>query len=131
MSEAAPLGHKHTGCPGGWACHRMFKRLSKPWLYVLAVLLALTAGAVDMLIEYGSSLPILYLLPVLLVAWFSDGVSVALVSIFCTLTWFAANVLSERIYAHLSFSLWYFLVVLGFFLIAGYLLVYIRKHLSG
>ncbi len=43
---------------------------------------------------------ILYLLPVLLVVWFSDGVSIAIVSVFCTLTMFAANVMSEGIYAH-------------------------------
>lgn len=109
----------------------MFKKLSKPWLYIIAVLLALTAGAIDMLLEYGSDVPIFYLLPVLIVAWFSDRVSVALVSLFSTLTWYAANVMSERIYAHTFFSLWYFLAVLSFFLISGYLLVYIRRNISG
>lgn len=56
----------------------------------------------DMLLEYGSDVTILYLQPVQLVACFSDGVSIALMSVFCTLTWFAANVMSERIYAHTS-----------------------------
>jgi hypothetical protein len=62
-----------------------------------------------MRMEYGSDVTFFYLLPGLLVAWFPDGISVALMSIFCTLTWFAANVMSERIYACSSFSLWYFL----------------------
>lgn len=73
----------------------------------------------DMLLEYGSDVTILYLQPVQLVACFSDGVSIALMSVFCTLTWFAANVMSERIYAHTSFSLWYFAAVLGFFSRSG------------
>jgi hypothetical protein len=107
----------------------MSKRLSKPWIYSIAVILALAAGAVDMHIEYGSDLTILYLLPVLFVAWFLGGVSIAIVSIFCTLTWFAANVMSERLYADTLFSLWYFLAILGFFLMSGYLLAYIRRSL--
>jgi hypothetical protein len=110
----------------------MFKSPSqKPWLYITAVLLALLAGALDVFFEFASDVPILYLLPVILVAWFSGGISIALVSIFCALTWFTADVISERIHAHSAISLWYFAVVLVLFLTLGYFMSYIRKILSG
>ena len=102
-------------------------RLPAPVLSALAVLLVLLAGALDLLTGYEWYVSLLYLLPILLLAWFSEGISVALISIACAVTWFAADLFSGRVVSHLALPLMAFLAVLSMFLIVGYYLAYMKK----
>lgn len=102
-------------------------KLPKPRLHALAGLLVLAIGLLDMLTGYESDAPILYLLPILLLAWFSSGVSVAFISAFCTITWFSHDVISGNISAHSAFSLFHSLAVFSVFLVVGYSLVVVKK----
>ncbi len=106
-------------------------KLPKPWLHALGGSLVLAIGLLDMLTGYESDAPILYLLPILLLAWFSSGVSVAFISAFCTMTWFAHDVISGNIYGGTAFSLFYSLVVFSVFLLVGYSLVVVKKMTAG
>ena len=63
------------------------EKLPKPLLTFVGFLLVLAIGSLDSLTSYDVSVSFLYLVPIVLVAWFEGGVSAALLSIFSAITW--------------------------------------------
>jgi len=92
----------------------------KPRLFVLGVLLALAAGFFDVLTDNAIFFVVPYLLPIMMIAWYGGGVSVALIASLCGIIWLAVNVVSEHIHSHVATTMWEGLMVLCFFLIVGY-----------
>ncbi len=105
-------------------------RLSPLLLSVIAVSLVITVGVLDMLTGYERYVSVLYLFPIILLAWFSGGISVALISVACTISWFSADLVSGHVlYSLRTISPRDFLAVLGTFLIVGYYLAYMKKYI--
>ena len=102
---------------------------SKPLLCSIGVVLALVAGILDVLSGNSVYLAGIYLLPVILIAWFAGGVSVALISSSCGIIWFAADVVSGHIYSHIEATLWEAFMVLCLFLTVGYSIAAMRMIL--
>jgi hypothetical protein len=87
----------------------------------------MTAGVLDAFSSCEICAAFFYLLPVILIAWFVGGISVAFISGLCGVTWFATDVVFRRIYSDFDASLWSALMALGLFLIVGYSLTTIKK----
>ncbi len=57
-------------------------KLPKPILTLFGLLLVLAIGGLDTITSYDVSVSFLYLLPIILVAWYEGGLSATLISIF-------------------------------------------------
>ena len=101
----------------------------KTLMVVLGVFLALTAGLIDVYTGNSMFFASLYLLPILLIAWFVGGVSVAFISSLCGITWLAADVTSGHIYSHIATTIWESFMVLSLFLIVGYSIAALKNIL--
>jgi len=84
-------------------------------------------GILDVLTGKSVIFAILYLLPVMLIAWFVGGFPVALMSSLCGMIWIAADVASGHFYLHVSTAIWESLAVLCLFLIVGYSIATMKK----
>lgn len=100
---------------------------SKQLFLVLGLLLALAVGSLDFLTSNSILFAVFYLLPIMLIAWFVGGVSVAIISSVCGIIWLAADVASGHFYSHASTAIWETLVVFCLFLIVGYSIATIKK----
>ena len=100
---------------------------SKQLFLVLGVLLALVVGSLDFLTTNSILFAVLYLVPIMLIAWFVGGVSVALIASLCGIIWFAADVVSGQFNSHVSTATWEALTVFCLFLIVGYSIAAMKK----
>jgi diguanylate cyclase (GGDEF)-like protein len=106
-----------------------FDRLPGPVLTSLSALSVLLIGLLDYITGSEISVALLYLLPIMLIAWLKGRGSAALLSIFSALVWLFADILDRQAYAHLAISLWNAAMGLGVFLIVGYSVAAIKKLL--
>ncbi len=105
------------------------EKLPKPFLIVFGFLLVLAIGGLDFITGYDISVSFLYLLPIVLIAWFEGGVPAVLISIFSAVTWAVADLASGHIYSHIAIYIWNTVTVLGVFLIVAYSIAAIKKLL--
>jgi K+-sensing histidine kinase KdpD len=103
------------------------EKLPKTFLTFFAFLLVLVIGWLDFITSPDVAV-VLYLLPVILVAWFEGGVPAAVISIFSVVTWAVADLASEHIYLQGNIAIWNALMRLTLFLIVSYFMVFIKKH---
>lgn len=103
------------------------EKLPKPLLTLLGFLLVLAIGSLDSSTSYDISISVLYLLPIILIAWFEGGVSAAIISIFSAVTWALSDLTSGHVYSHIAVPLWNSLMVLGMFLGVAYSIVTLKK----
>jgi diguanylate cyclase (GGDEF)-like protein len=104
-------------------------KLPKPFLTFVGFVLVLAIGSLDSITSYNISVSALYLLPIILIAWFEGGVSAAIISIFSAITWAMSDLVSGHAYSHLAVPLWNAAMVLGMFLIVAYSIIVIKKLL--
>ncbi len=104
-------------------------KLPKPFLTFIGFLLVLAIGSLDSLTSYDISISLLYMLPIILIAWFEGGVSATIISIFSAITWAISDLVSGHIYSHVAVPIWNAFMVLGMFLIVAYSIVTIKKLL--
>jgi len=102
-------------------------KLPKPFLTFLGLLLVLAIGGLDTITSYDISVSVLYLLPIILIAWYEDGVSATLLSIFSAITWSTSDLVSGHIYSHITVRIWNILMVLGMFLFVAYSIATVKK----
>ncbi len=96
-------------------------KLPKPILTILAFLLVLTIGSIDLTAGYNNvSIALLYLLPILLITWFEGCIPAALISVFSAITWSVADLASGHVYSHIAIRIWNAVMVLGMFSIVAY-----------
>jgi len=99
----------------------------KTLLNLIGVLLAVSAGILDVLTDNSVFFAALYLLPIMLIAWLVGGASVALIASLCGVTWLAADIVSGHIYSHVATTIWEAVMVLCLFLTVGYSMAAIKK----
>ena len=100
---------------------------SKPFLTLFGFLLVLAIGSIDTLTNYDISVLVLYLLPIILIAWYEGGVAAALISIFSAVMWAVSDLASGHIYSHNAVPIWNFLMVMGLFLLVAYSTATLKK----
>jgi diguanylate cyclase (GGDEF)-like protein len=104
-------------------------RLPKPFLTFVGFLLVLAIGGLDTITSYDISVSALYLLPIILIAWFEGGLPAAIISIFSAITWALSDLASGHVYSHITVPIWNATMVLGMFLIVAYSITAIKKLL--
>jgi len=102
-------------------------KMPRLFITLLGFFLVIIIGLLDRATGYEISVSLFYLLPILLIAWFIGGGSVASISIFSSLVWFAADVSSGYEYSHMAIPVWNALMRLGIFLIVGSSFAAMRK----
>ena len=103
------------------------EKLPKTFLTFFAFLLVLVIGCLDFITDYDVVV-LLYLFPVILVAWFEGGVHAAVISIFSVVTWAVADLASWHLYFQSNIAIWNALMMLTLFFIVVYFTVLIKKH---
>jgi len=106
-----------------------FEKLPKPYLTFLGYLLVLAIGSLDTITGYDTSVSLLYLLPIILIAWFEGGVPALIISIFSAITWAVSDLVSGHAYSHIAIPIWNAVMVLGMFLVVAYSIAAIKKLL--
>lgn len=106
------------------------EKLPKPFLTFVGFLLVLAIGSLDSLTSYDISVSVLYLLPIILIAWFEGGVAAAIISIFSAITWAVSDLASGHIYSHVAAPVWNSLVVLAMFFTVTFSVVTFKKLLQ-
>jgi diguanylate cyclase (GGDEF)-like protein len=104
-------------------------KLPKPFLTFAGFLLVLAISSLDSITSYDISVSALYLLPIILIAWFEGGAPVAIISIFSAITWAVSDLASGHVYSHSAIPIWNAIMVLGMFLIVAYSITAIKKLL--
>jgi diguanylate cyclase (GGDEF)-like protein len=105
------------------------EKLPKPLLTFIGFLLVLAIGSLDTVTSYDISVSLLYLFPVILVAWYEGGLTATIISIFSAVIWSASDLASGHIYSNFAVPLWNAVMVLSIFLIVAYSITIIRKLL--
>lgn len=103
------------------------EKLPKTFLTFYALLLVLVIGCFDFITGFEVAV-VLYLFPVILIAWFEGGVPAAVISIFSVVTWAVADLASGHLYLQSNIAVWNALMMLTLFFIASYFIVLIKKH---
>jgi diguanylate cyclase (GGDEF)-like protein len=88
----------------------------KPFVPFLGFFLVLAIGSLDSFANYDVSVAVLYLLPVLLIAWFEGVAPAVLIAIFSSVTWAISDLASGHIYSHMACPVWNAVLVLVMFL---------------
>jgi diguanylate cyclase (GGDEF)-like protein len=87
----------------------------------------LAIGGLDTITRYDISVSVLYLLPIILIAWYEGGVYAILMSIFSAITWATSDLVSRHIYSHITVRIWNTIMVLGMFLFVAYSIATVKK----
>ncbi len=112
----------------------MEKAAQKTWLspvfmMLLCIVLVLFLGVTDYLTGEELSFSIFYLIPILFITWKVGRTAGILISIASAITWYISDT-STAHYSHFLIPFWNSFVRLSFFLIASYLLSWIRIELN-
>lgn len=105
------------------------EKLPKHFLPFIGFSLVLAIGILDSLTSYDISVSLLYLFPIILIAWYEGGVLVTIISIFSVIIWAIADMVSGHIYSHIAIPIWNAIMMLGMFLIIGYTITMLKKLL--
>jgi diguanylate cyclase (GGDEF)-like protein len=103
------------------------EKLPESTLTFLGFLLVLAIGVLDSITSYDLSFSLLYLFPIILIAWYEGGIPVTLISIFSAINWAIADLVSGHIYSNYSIHIWNVIMMLGMFLIVGYSFTLLKK----
>jgi diguanylate cyclase (GGDEF)-like protein len=104
-----------------------FEKLPKPFLTLFGFFLVLAIGGLESVMGYVVSVSLLYLLPIMLIAWFEGGPPAIMISIFSAITWATSDLLSGHIYSNLAVSIWNAMMMFGMFLIVAYSITTVKK----
>ncbi len=105
------------------------EKLPKPLLTFLGYIIVLAIGGLDTITGYDTSVSLLYLLPITLIAWFEGGVPAVIISIFSAVTWAVSDLASGHAYSHITVPIWNATMVLGMFLVVAYSITALKKLL--
>jgi signal transduction histidine kinase len=105
-----------------------FKTRSTAALFIWGCILVFVVGFVDYVTGNEIDVSVFYLLPISLVTWFAGRNAAVLICLISSATEFAANTAAGRTHSHLLIYFWNAGVLLGFFLIFGFVLSVLRKE---
>jgi len=102
-------------------------KLPKPTLTLFGLLMVLAIGGLDTITSYDISISVLYLLPIILIAWYEGGVPASLISIFSAITWATSDLVSGHLYSHITIRIWNTVMVLAMYLFVAYSVTTVKK----
>lgn len=105
-------------------------KIPKKMIPAFCILLIIFLGLIDVITGYEVSFSIFYLLPVMIVSWYSQKYYAVILSILSALTWLMADLHAGHIYSHFMIPVWNAMMRLGFFLIVSFALLTIRNLLE-
>ena len=105
-------------------------KIPKKTIPAFCILLIILLGLIDVITGYEVSFSIFYLLPVMIVSWYSQKYYAVILSILSALTWLMADLHAGHIYSHFMIPMWNGIMRLGFFLIVSFALLTIRNLLE-
>ncbi len=105
------------------------EKLPRPVLPFIGFFLVLTIGVLDSFTSYDISFSLLYLFPIILIAWYEGGTLVAIISLFSVINLAISDLVSGHIYTNAAIPLWNAMMMLGMFLIVGYSITTLKKLL--
>jgi diguanylate cyclase (GGDEF)-like protein len=105
------------------------KRSQFFWV-IMGIILIVVVGIVDYLSGYEIAFSLFYLIPVSLVAWFTQRWLGIAASIFSAMAWLVADILSGHSYSYSGIYYWNSAIRLGIFVIVALLLSELKKALE-
>jgi diguanylate cyclase (GGDEF)-like protein len=105
------------------------EKLPKPLLTFIGFLLVLGIGSLDSITSYDISVSLLYLFPIVLIAWYEGGLPAAIISIFSAITWAMSDLVSGHLYSNMAIPVWNGIMALVMFLIVAYSITALRKFM--
>ena len=105
-------------------------RLSKPILLSVGFIFVLLLGVIDYLTGREISFAIFYLIPICLVAWFTNRRNGIMISVASAVTWFLAETMSGPAYSHFYVPYWNVATRFSFFLIVNHMLSALKSTLE-
>jgi diguanylate cyclase (GGDEF)-like protein len=108
---------------------RLLNGLSRWRIVAVACCAVVLIGVVDYVTGYQISVSVLYLVPVMLAAWYAGkraGIGLAVLS---SLAWLTVDIGTAHPYDHFAIPFWNALVRLGFFVVNGILAAELRSSL--
>jgi signal transduction histidine kinase len=97
-------------------------RIGETAIFITGVFLALLIGFIDLMTGVELSFSIFYLIPISLVAWYSNKYKAIIISVISALAWLIADMHDINRYSNPGFIYWNALVRFGFFVIVVYLI---------
>ncbi len=107
--------------------HEFLEEFPKPFLSFFAFLLVLVIGGLDTIVSQDFSIIILYIFPIMLIAWYEGGIPAALLSFFSAVIWAVSDLTSGHLYSNMSVIIWNGITVLGIFSIIAFTMATIKK----
>ncbi len=106
-----------------------FPDLPKPFLTFIGFLLVLAIGVLESITSHNIFFSLVYLFPIILIAWYDGGVLVAIISIFSVINSSVSDLVFGHVTSHSATPLWNAITMLGIFLIVGYAITMLKKLL--
>ncbi len=103
---------------------------SRVLIVIMSMLGVVVVGFAEHWTQYGISLSVFYLVPVLAAAWYAGWWPSFWISLFSGVTWYWVDVNSGRSFEYAAIPVWNAFVRLGFFLINGYLATQLHVYLE-
>ncbi|MCB4756963.1 MAG: GHKL domain-containing protein [Elusimicrobia bacterium] len=100
--------------------YNYFENRSRSFLIMHALFFNLLLASMDYLTGWEFAFSPFYLLPILLVTWFSDMSAGMIISVISAFTWLTVDFLNDHPYSTPFFALWNMLARLFFYLIIAY-----------
>jgi len=108
----------------------LLNKIPKKMIPLIAILLVVAIGYLDHITGFELALSILYLLPILLVAWYGTRLHAVIISVLSAITWLWADIESGHTFSHPAILVWNTIILLGFFLIIVYAISEIKQLLD-
>lgn len=108
----------------------LLNNLPRPLVVTLGITILGMVGIIDYLTGPNFSLSILYLIPVLLVSWYTGRLPGIAISFACALIWLTASLLGKNYYEYPVVLYWNDLMELAFFLTVTILITALKSSLQ-
>jgi diguanylate cyclase (GGDEF)-like protein len=102
----------------------------KKILFPLASIVVIILALIDHLTGYEISFSIFYLIPILVIVWFSRFRNAVLIAFLSSVAWLTADITSGHRYTHVLIPLWNMLMRLTVFVIIVFMSIRVKKELE-
>ncbi len=107
-----------------------FEKRGKPFWVVMGLGLVIILGIIDYRTGYEASVSLFYLIPILLVVWYTDGRMGLVLSFASTIAWFIADYSTGLSYSNPAIYIWNALLRVGLYFVVSGLVSTLKKSLT-
>jgi signal transduction histidine kinase len=110
---------------------QVVSRLPKPWVQIVALILALMVGYLDYITGYDVHITPFYVLPIAWACWVAGSRAGLNTACFCTFLTWVADLFSGHAYSHPAIAYWNALMMLSLFSIVVFSLTALKAEIAG